>query len=526
MRSQPFMTDIAVLGGGFGGCLIARILGSLGYRVTVFEQGSHPRFTIGESSTPIADCVLRDLCRRYGLNDLLPLTQYSSAKRMPNVVVGPKRGFTYIDSSNYQPGQQQVAEHEMLVAASTSLESADTHWHRASVDQYFARSLEAAGIEAWERTRVERVTRENPSAPWELHISRLDDPGESLCCRALGIIDASGRGSPLGDSLALEPTVVGLRTRSGAIFGHVRDWVPLSEVIGGDHQTIGRHPYPMDQAALHHVVDDGWLWQLAFDNSITSVGWCVAPEHLPRRGESRDAWWRQRLRRSPWLERQASSARRIEPQGDWALIERMQFTRRRVAGAGWWMLPGAAGFIDPLHSSGIAHTMVSIERLARAFEVQPARRLPPLEFSDAYDATLRLEIEWLDRLVAACYRALPRFGEFTTASMLYFAATVAFEQARLGNEQLPANSETSWQELPAFLKADDPRVVGAVSEADAILANSASIQEPTGRTEGNATDGDAALRRAVAGALAEINHAGLLAEATHPYYAHTAPGKP
>ncbi|MEZ6107717.1 MAG: hypothetical protein R3B96_16760 [Pirellulaceae bacterium] len=30
----------------------------------------------------------------------------------------------------------------------------------------------------------------------------------------------------------------------------------------------------MDQAALHHVVDDGWLWQLAFDNSITSVGWC------------------------------------------------------------------------------------------------------------------------------------------------------------------------------------------------------------------------------------------------------------
>ncbi|MEZ6107716.1 MAG: hypothetical protein R3B96_16755 [Pirellulaceae bacterium] len=53
-----------------------------------------------------------------------------------------------------------------------------------------------------------------------------------------------------------------------------------------------------------------------------------------------------------------------------------------------------------------------------------------------------------------------------------------------------------------------------------LLANSASIQEPAGRTEGNATDGDAALRRAVAGALAEINHAGLLAEATHPYYAH------
>ncbi len=34
-------------------------------------------------------------------------------------------------------------------------------------------------------------------------------------------------------------------------------------------------PYPMDDAALHHVFDGGWMWVLRFGNGVTSAGVAV-----------------------------------------------------------------------------------------------------------------------------------------------------------------------------------------------------------------------------------------------------------
>ncbi|MCA9167813.1 MAG: FAD-dependent monooxygenase, partial [Planctomycetales bacterium] len=68
--------DVAVLGAGFGGSLTALLLNRIGLRTVLIERSSHPRFAIGESSTPIADCVLRDLARRYDLPQLMPLASF------------------------------------------------------------------------------------------------------------------------------------------------------------------------------------------------------------------------------------------------------------------------------------------------------------------------------------------------------------------------------------------------------------------------------------------------------------------
>ena len=45
-------TDVAVIGSGFGGSLTALALRARGQRVVLIERGRHPRFAIGESSTP------------------------------------------------------------------------------------------------------------------------------------------------------------------------------------------------------------------------------------------------------------------------------------------------------------------------------------------------------------------------------------------------------------------------------------------------------------------------------------------
>ena len=59
--------DIAIIGAGFGGSLCALIAKRTNHKVVLIERGSHPRFTIGESSTPIANLVLTSLVKKYDL---------------------------------------------------------------------------------------------------------------------------------------------------------------------------------------------------------------------------------------------------------------------------------------------------------------------------------------------------------------------------------------------------------------------------------------------------------------------------
>ena len=50
--------DLAIIGSGFGGTLLSLIAQRLGFTVALLERGTHPRFAIGESSTPLADFKL------------------------------------------------------------------------------------------------------------------------------------------------------------------------------------------------------------------------------------------------------------------------------------------------------------------------------------------------------------------------------------------------------------------------------------------------------------------------------------
>ena len=68
---MPKDFDIAVIGSGFGGSLIAMIARQLGRSVILIERGRHPRFAIGESSTPLANLLLEEIARG-GMGDLVP----------------------------------------------------------------------------------------------------------------------------------------------------------------------------------------------------------------------------------------------------------------------------------------------------------------------------------------------------------------------------------------------------------------------------------------------------------------------
>ena len=88
--------DLAVVGAGFGGSLMAMIANRLGLSVILLERGKHPRVVIGESTTPLSNLVLERLSATYDLPRIGPLAKWGSWQRAyPQIACGLKRGFSF-----------------------------------------------------------------------------------------------------------------------------------------------------------------------------------------------------------------------------------------------------------------------------------------------------------------------------------------------------------------------------------------------------------------------------------------------
>ncbi|MEM9828560.1 MAG: FAD-dependent oxidoreductase, partial [Planctomycetota bacterium] len=144
--------DALILGSGFAGSTLAMVLASQGMRTLVVDPKPHPRMSIGESSTPLADGMLRYLARRYGLPLLERLSTYAGCQKLAGASpagrprVGLKRGFTYYQHHRGQSFREiRLGEQSMLIAASRSDAGGDTHWLRYDVDALLAQEAENRG---------------------------------------------------------------------------------------------------------------------------------------------------------------------------------------------------------------------------------------------------------------------------------------------------------------------------------------------------------------------------------------------
>src|SRR5438309_3844384 len=155
-RRMKQSCEVAIVGSGFAGSLLARVLAVQGYRVLLLERGTHPRFAIGESSTPLANLSLERLAQRYALDDCYDLAAYGRwLARFPGLRRGLKRGFTFYRHHRGRPFANEGLDSErLLVAASPNDLVADTHRLRADVDHHFVREAIAAGVEYLDRVEL------------------------------------------------------------------------------------------------------------------------------------------------------------------------------------------------------------------------------------------------------------------------------------------------------------------------------------------------------------------------------------
>jgi len=192
--------DLAIVGSGFGGSLLAMVARRLGLSVLLLEKGQHPRFAIGESTSPLTNLLIEELALRYDLPRLLPLTTYGTWQASyPEVACGLKRGFTYY---RHDAGQsfRNAADRsdQLLVAASPNDDVADTHWFRADVDAFFQQEAVAAGAVYQDHVLLSSPAWEGETAL--LHGERL---GTRFSAEARLIVDATGPRGYLSRALGI-----------------------------------------------------------------------------------------------------------------------------------------------------------------------------------------------------------------------------------------------------------------------------------------------------------------------------------
>ena len=441
--------DIAVVGSGFGGSLIAMIAQRLGYRTMLLERGRHPRFAIGESASPLAGILIEQLADRYDLPRVRPLSAFGTWQRAyPDVGCGLKRGFTYFRHERGLDYQRRSGRsNQLLVAASPRDELSDTHWLRSDVDHFLVGEAIATGTDYIDELQLDSF--ECRSSHSVLGGKRH---GAAVSLRARFVIDASGPNGFISRAQAIRNVGFSGYPPTQALFSHFTGVAPCGQMAEysaplkgapcDGHDGHEEPPYAMDDAALHHVFDGGWMWVLRFGNGVTSAGIAVSDDLAGelRLADGEPAWDRV-LSRYPSIKSQFADA---APTREFTWMPRMPWRAGQAAGPGWAMLPSAAGFVDPLFSTGIPLTLMGIERLARILE--GAVRLQRVPGERYADITLA-DMDHTARFVAGCYAAFPRFEQFAAYSMFYFAAASFAEMSRrLGVE--PAH--------PRFLGADRP----------------------------------------------------------------------
>jgi FADH2 O2-dependent halogenase len=414
--------EVAVIGSGFAGSIMARVLATLGYDVVLLERGTHPRFAIGESSTPLANLSLERLARRYGLEDCYHLAAHGRwLERFPNVRRGLKRGFTFY---RHHPGGALddgcLARERLLVAASPNDDVADTHWLRADVDHHFVRQAVEAGVNYRDHAELTR-------ADFDATLVHLEGTraGVPFGLRASFVIDASGPGGFLARQLAIPSGLERTETRAAIVFSHFDGVRLMSDVV----PDLTDGPYPDDWAAVHHVIDEGWMYSLRFDHGVTSAGFLLTPRGVAELGHITEptTLWRTLLDRYPTIEAAFGRARPLMPL---AYRDPIQHRLTRAGGNRWVLLPHAFAFVDPLFSTGIAWSLRAVERLGLCFEeCAGGDRVPKEATLDAYDSLLRREADQIDAVVAGAYESMAHFDLLAAHAMIYFA-TVSFAEVQ------------------------------------------------------------------------------------------------
>jgi len=471
--------DVAIIGGGLSGSMLGAILAKQGVSVVIIEEDVHPRFEVGESTTPHTSLLISLLAERLGLPEI---EHIAYPERLPEHLPptsGLKRFFGFV---YHREGQTYDPREGFQIGTNSKDEN---HWFRQDIDAYLFHLAVQYGAVAMQRTNVTSVDIDQQG------VTIRTDEGAEIHARY--VVDGTGYRSILARRFGLRENPTPLKHHSRTLFTHM---VRVPAFQGENHQmSLSWH-----LSTLHHCFERGWFWVIPFNNHarsvnpLISVGLTIDPRRYPRAGASPEQEFQKFLKMFPSVGEQFADARAVRP---WVSTGRLQYSSKRCTGYRYCLMSHAYGFIDPLFSRGMTNTVEIISALIEPLLNSLATDNFDEEAYKHIDRLQRRVLSYNDNLVNGSFISWADFGVWNAWLRVWALGTILAE-FRLMNALSEYTKTRDEQQLkpvarePIFSDFEDPDYAAffkqAVEWIEAFEAGRLSASETEKKIFGHTED--------------------------------------
>lgn len=303
--------DVLILGGGPAGSTAAALLARAGIEVVIVEGERFPRFHVGESLLPHTLPLLDEL----GVHEAVRALPHTRRKEGASFVTHDgSRHVVYWFDEAFPPAlphayQVRRDEFDSCLLANASVLGVEVlaGWK--------------ATVPIWEGKRLAGLRAEGPS-------------GEERVLRARVVVDASGQVAFLANRMGWRfPYAMHRKVAAVSHFDGV--WLPDGREAG--NITIA-------------VASGGWFWLIPFADDTVSVGAVMDVARWRQAGTGPEALFSSAVSATPEVERRLANATRLLP---FSSVQNFSYRVMRLAGDGYCLIGDAAGFLDPIFSTGV-----------------------------------------------------------------------------------------------------------------------------------------------------------------------------
>lgn len=316
------MYDVAIVGGGPAGSTAATLLAKAGRRVGVFEREKFPRFHIGESLLPFSMPVLQRL-------GVMPKIEAAGFMPKHGAEVAADSGESetrFYFKNGFRPDRAVALQVE-----------------RSRFDKLMLDHAAESGAEVFESTVVGALNADAGGVAFEA----AGADGAVRRIQAKFLLDCSGRNA-----------VVGTRFNLKRVYPKLRKFAVYA------HYTGVRFPSGIDGTLTRMIrADDHWFWMIPLSEDLTSIGVVMDLERFKAEGLPPANALDHAIASSPVLRERLADAERVtqvHASSDYS------FRNLRLRGDRWLLAGDAAGFIDPIFSSGVFLAILGGEQSAGA----------------------------------------------------------------------------------------------------------------------------------------------------------------
>ncbi len=367
--------DVAIIGGGPAGSTAAILLAKAGRKVIVLERDRFPRFHIGESLLPFSMATFERL-------GVLEKLRAGFVEKFGGEIA--EAGGEKATKFYFKDGFGARTDRSYQVT-------------RAEFDKMLLDHARENGAEVREETSVEEVSFSEDGCYLCISTSRPhpqergrdaqanSDTSQSDVreLHAHHVIDASGRNAVIGTKFNLKKSYEHLKKLS--LFAHYEGVAREAGIDG----TLTRMVRTLGS----------WFWIIPLKDDRTSIGVVLDSAEFRKAKLSPEEFFERALAEQPLMRDRIGHGRRVSEVYSAADYS---YRNEKLAGERWLLAGDAAGFIDPVFSSGVFLAVFSGEKAADTLHevMKYPQRRPRLfgryerQVNRAMDVYLRFVDSW------------------------------------------------------------------------------------------------------------------------------------